>query len=57
VAEDGGNGESVESYDRQHTGAVHGRAACGRDGGAGCGGWGYGVCGDGAVSAVWGVKV
>ena len=56
MVEDGGNGESVESYYRQHTGAVHGRAACGRDGGAGCGCGGYGVCWDCAVSEDWGVK-
>ena len=56
MAEDGGNGESVESYYRQHTGAVRGGAASGGDGGTGCGGRGYGVCGDGAVSEDWGVK-
>jgi len=56
VAEDAGNGESVESYYRQHTGAVRGGAACGGDGGTGCGCGGYGVCGDCAVSEDWGLS-
>jgi len=56
MAEDAGNGESVESYYRQYTGAVRWGCACGGDGGAGCGGWGYGVCGDCAVSEVWSLR-
>ena len=48
--------EKVESYYRQHTGAVCGGATCGRDGGSGCGGWGYGGSWDCAVSKDWGVN-
>ena len=56
MVENAGNGESVESYYRQYTGAVYGRDTGGGDGGAGCGGRGYGVCGDCAVSEDWGLN-
>ena len=56
MAETAGNGESVELCDRQRTGAVYGRYACGRDGGAGCGGGGYGGGWGCAVSEDWGLK-
>ena len=49
MAEDGGNGESVESYYRQYPGAVCRGAACGGDGGTGCGCGGYGGVGGCAV--------
>ena len=45
MVENAGNGESVESYYKQYTGAVRGGCACGGDDGAGCGGGDYGVWG------------
>jgi len=56
MAETAGNGESAELCDRQRTGIVYGRYACGRDGGAGCGGRGDAGDRDGAVSEDGGLR-